>query len=118
MSASLNFKLANGEWVPSDFNVGNANCRAILAALGLSTDFENDPPIAIEDFKSALRLYLTSEIAEVVDGGVEPTEDSKPGCATMIHCGRREGYITDNVERLVIELFKVQHLEVSHVYFG
>lgn len=80
-----------------DCNMGNANARAVLVALGLNYDFENMGSLLPQELYAACERFLNSEIAEFVDNGTETVVDAKPGCATMIDCGRRADYITERV---------------------
>lgn len=98
MSASLYFRNSVRQIsVDGELNMANANARTFLAALGLSTDFENDPPMDAGEFLATLRLFINSDIGEYVDRGRPTTMDQSHGCL-MIECGLDAGYIRRRVE--------------------
>jgi hypothetical protein len=101
MSASLHFSNNNSDsYIRTDeeLNMSNSNAMAVLSALGLDADFWDAPAKPIEELEQAISFYLNSEIASLVDGGTDTLIQSNPNSATMIFCGRREGYITEKVK--------------------
>jgi hypothetical protein len=79
-----------------DCNMSNRNTRTVLAALGLSTDFENDAPMLPQELWAACNRFLSSDIAGVVDCG----RDAKVS-GNMVECGLPEGYIAGRVQQIV-----------------
>jgi hypothetical protein len=100
MSASLHFSNDNSDsYIRTDeeLNMSNSNAMAVLSALGLDSNFWDAPAAPIQELSKAIELYLASEIASVIDNGTETLIKSNQNGATMIYCGRREGYITEKV---------------------
>ena len=79
---------------PEDYlNMANGNAAAFMAALGLDTDFWDAPPMEIGEFESACHRFLTSDLPDYVDRGIATETYAKEGCATIVRCGRPEGYM-------------------------
>jgi hypothetical protein len=78
-------------------NMSNGNAVAFLAALGLDTDFWDAPSMQVREFEAACRRFLTSDLPDYVDRGTPTVTHAKPGCATIVQCGRPEGYMVMRV---------------------
>jgi hypothetical protein len=97
-----------------DFELGvcNANAVDLLLALGLDPS-ANGGVMAIGAFSSlvtaALRRHLGCRSPEL------PTvEDAQPGQITMIHVGRREGYIERKLGALMLAIQRSRAIGASH----
>jgi hypothetical protein len=98
MSLSLYFLFSTGKTVPidGDCNMSNTNARAVLSGLGLGNDWETlDKGIEIDEFISAITLFMTSDLADLIDTGKPVSQSGGEGSALLIDCGRREGYIME-----------------------
>ncbi len=80
----------------SGLNVAGVYAREILTSLGLPADFENRPPITLEQIESECRTFLR------IASGTE-VDDPKPVIeeGSWIHGGRRRGYMTNRITHLL-----------------
>jgi hypothetical protein len=78
-----------------DCNMSNHNARAVFAALGMNTDFENASAMLPQELWAACGRFLSSDLAELVDCGKAPEFS-----ASVIDCGRGAGYITRRVNQI------------------
>ena len=82
-----------------DVNVSNANAALLLDALGFGgEDMWSIPPLTAEDFRDRVIVAMSFSL---VDEGVPAYASTAPGRATVIECGRRPGYLQDQLERLL-----------------
>lgn len=93
-------------WLTDDdttLNVSNSNAFHLLTLLGVTPDycgsFEGDELQSLK--RSAEVAVRMLAINPNIDAGTETVvDDSGPG-ATMVHCGRREGYYAHRLEALL-----------------
>jgi hypothetical protein len=99
-----------------EFNVSNANGADLLLALGIDPDVEH-PPMTIDSFSTlvtaALRRHLGHRSPEL-----EAVPDREPGKMTVIHCGRREGYIEERLGELATLIQLSRAAEATHFDWG
>lgn len=118
MSATLHF--ANDVRMiatDGDLNMCNRNARIFLAGLGLPLDFDNEPPMPIAEFKSALERFRQSEIDQVIDRGRDAVVIAGQN-ATMIECGLRGGYLKDRVGEAWQLTVEAEAKGATKVYFA
>ena len=99
-----------------EFNVANANACAILAALGYSTDLW-EVTLTVQELLASCERYLTSDIAQLVDGGKEPEIFLGSG-ATVLDMGRRAGYLTEKVREIARLCSLAIEAGAENVYFS
>lgn len=80
--------------------MANRNASLVLSSLGFPIDFYNQPAIAIREMWAACVRFLTSDIANVVDCGIETKQSIGKGGATIIDCGLPEGRIEFRVRQI------------------
>lgn len=103
---------------PEDYlNMANGNASAFMAALGLDTNFWDAPQMPINEFADACRRFLTSDLPDYVDRGTPTVTHAKPGCATVIACGRPEGYMTMRVSLALRLTGEAIARGATHCYF-
>lgn len=119
MSATLGF-VKDQDFVQTtqDMNVCNANACAILAALGMDTEFWDAPPCPIDEFERNCELFLTNPLRHIMDSGTKTVVNEATGQATMIECGRRPGYLTDHVQFALALTREAKALGATKVYFS
>jgi hypothetical protein len=84
----------------TDLNMANSNASAFISVLGFTPDPEDGGlySVPIAEFEQALRLWLSSEIASLVDTGTPTTVEQGGKGATMVFCGRSIGYFTPRIQ--------------------
>jgi hypothetical protein len=126
MSASIHFTNAVQGYVRTDaeLNMSNSNASAFLAVLGFDPNFNNSPVIPLPEFEAALLRFQQSEIAQFVDRGSETTvaqcvnELAEVIGATIVSCGRREGYFSTRVEDALECVKEAKGKSATAVYFA
>lgn len=108
--------VATEDYQDTGINVSNSNFSAIMNALGLDSQ-QGCGQLPLVEFKEALQRYLSSDIKEYVDGGLRPVKEKGTG-ATFIFCGRREGYITEKVQRLLVAIQIAESNGKDLIYWG
>lgn len=101
-----------------DINMSNANARLVLTALGFPPNFEDCDPLTPQELLEACDLYLTSEIASVVDTGRETTRSRGTSGCTLTFCGQEAGYITRRVESIKEQCELAQLAGADKCYFA
>ena len=98
--------------------LSNASVREILSTLGLDPDFEEIPPMPIDQFIGASTQWLKKNIGKRSEPE-EPTVTKQPGSATMISGGRPEGYFNQVIMQLnqVARKTKEKYPNLTHIYF-
>lgn len=81
-------------------NLANGNAREVLNLLGL------DDPYLCGDVRARdLKAKCLSVLGGMKDGSADPgyvdVVEATSGCATVIHCGRRPGYLTEKLNLLL-----------------
>lgn len=98
-------------------NVTGSNGFAIICALGLAefncNDCAGTHQIPVRELWAACGRFLTSEMAEVIDGGTPDVKENN-----FILCGRREGYFTDRINQMKEECEAAMALNATHAYFA
>lgn len=79
-----------------DVNMANANAAFVLDSLGLPTD-DLSGGLPADDFLG--RVLMALAVAPQ-DEGVPAYDDTRPGGPQWTECGRREGYLQDQLEAL------------------
>lgn len=125
MSISLYFKASSG-LVDSEnltLNMSNRNAADVLGALGFG-DIWNMDAMEIPELQESCRLYQTSELGALVDGGIETTLtvakrylNSQGGCQ-IIDCGRSAGYIGTRVQQIADLCVRATEAGATHACFG
>ena len=99
-----------------EINVSNANGDELLLAIGLDPSAEH-PPMPIAAFSTlvtaALRRHLDQRSPEL-----ETVADQTPGMMTVIHCGRREGYIEERLGELAALVQRSRTADATHIGWG
>ena len=98
--------------------LSNASVREILSTLGLDPDFEETPPMPIDQFIGVSTQWLKKNIGKRSEPE-EPTVTKQPGSATMISGGRPEGYFNQVIMQLnqVARKTKEKYPNLTHIYF-
>lgn len=82
-----------------EVNVSNMNAKLLLDALGLGDqDMWDMPALSAEDFRDRVIVAMSLSL---VDEGMPAYASTAPGRATVIECGRRPGYLQDQLGRLL-----------------
>lgn len=87
-------------------NMANGNAIVLLEALGLLGEVTDTPfgPVpdacGSMDAESFLGRVLGAEVLSVGDPGTETEAVVEEGCATMVMCGRPEGYVDTKLTAL------------------
>jgi hypothetical protein len=99
-----------------ELNVSNANGADLLVSLGFTPDVSY-PPVAIASFAAlvthALRRRLAKRSPEL-----DTIIDHLPGAMTVVHCGRREGYIEERLGDLAVLVQRSLAAEATHLGWG
>lgn len=104
---------------PETFEVdcSNANAADLLLALGWDCDPANSEPLPIDAFANlvtaALRRHLDHRSPET-----EPVTVAEPGRMTLIHCGRRPGYIEERLSDLAQLTQRSRSTGATHIGWG
>ena len=86
-----------------DLNMSEGNSWSVLTALGFGREEFDGNFLLPQEIHAACQRFLTSDLPAYIDGGVAPTRTDTDGRgATVIHCGRREGYLEHRV-RIILE---------------
>ena len=88
-----------GDESAAGLNLSNANAADLLAWLGYERD-ELAGELAGSDLAARCRRRLWPE-ARNIDPGRETVTHASPGCATVIECGRPQGYLRDRAAQLL-----------------
>ena len=99
--------------------LSNPSVREILSTLGLNPDFEETPPMPIDQFIGASTQWLKKNIGKRSEPE-EPTVTKQPGSATMISGGRPEGYFNQAIMQLnqIARRIKEKYTQLTHVSFN
>lgn len=97
----------------------NASMRQILRTIGMDPDFEEDPPMPIDQFINLTTQWLKKNIGKQSEPE-EPEVTKEPGGPTMIGGGRPEGYFNQVVMALnqTARKVKEKYPELTHVGFN
>jgi hypothetical protein len=99
-----------------EVNVSNANGAELLLAIGLNPDVDHHP-MPIDRFSAlitaALRRHLGHRSPEL-----QATVHDNPGSMTIVHCGRREGYIEARLSDLATLAQRSRTLGATHIGWG
>lgn len=121
MGADLNFINihASDKLIAMDTEVSMtySNTMSVLAPLGYQLDGDGclfDLPV--EELAKACDLFLASELPTLVDNGTLPEVEQGEAGATIIHCGRREGYIVEKVKLIKIACEEARSKGATHAY--
>lgn len=94
-------------------NVGEMNAREVLGALGYSFDDGALAPVPVDAFvtrcTNALRRFV---------GRRDPAIPAPPASERMTTFGRREGYVQDTVNTLLIFARASKDRGATHIYAG
>ena len=99
--------------------LSNASVREILSTLGLNPDFEETPPMPIDQFIGASTQWLKKNIGKRSEPE-EPEVTKEPGSATMISGGKPEGYFNQAIMALnqTARKIKEKYPELTHIGFN
>jgi hypothetical protein len=109
--------IANPAYRPDlDINLSNDNAHEVIEALGYVVEegFFQAPASA---FKEAIHRYLQRGIGKI-DPGIDAKIDAAPDRMTMIHCGRREGYLAQTMHRLAVMVDEGIRRGATIIYFA
>lgn len=81
-----------------EMNVSNGNAMDVLMALG----FDAEAYCGSEDSETFHARVLVALAENRIDAGLPTFTDGGNGSATIVHCGREAGYVTDKLERLLV----------------
>jgi hypothetical protein len=97
----------------------NASMRQILGTLGMNPDFEDDPPMPIDQFINLSTQWLKKNVGKRSEPE-EPEVTKEPGGPTMIGGGRPEGYFNQAIMALnqTARKIKEKYPELTHVSFN
>ena len=96
-----------------EFNVSNSNAASILASLGLEPNFWDAPPYSLEQVEAECVTFL-----RIASGTEADAQVSARQTGNAIHCGRREGYMTDRVTQLLeVVRYGLEH-GATHLQVG
>lgn len=99
--------------------MSNATTREVMSTLGLDPDFEEAPPIPIDQFINITTQWLKANIGKRSQPE-EPEVTKEPGSATMISGGRPEGYFNQLIMRFnqIARRIKEKYPNLTHIYFA
>lgn len=119
---SANFtssRLLDGTWIrvggddAPALNASESNTSHILASLGLNPNFYSEYKYPIEQFHAECVSFLRIGSGVEADAPVALSRDRN-----FIDCGRREGYVTEKVQRLIeVVEFGLLH-GATHILIG
>ena len=97
----------------------NASMRQVLRTLGMNPDFEEDPPMPIDQFINLSTQWLKKNVGKRSEPE-EPEVTKEPGGPTMIGGGRPEGYFNQAIMALnqTARKIKEKYPELTHVSFN
>ena len=97
----------------------NASMRQILSTLGMNPDFEETPPMPIDQFINLTTQWLKKNVGRRSEPE-EPTVTQEPGSATMISGGRPAGYFNQTIMALnqTARKIKEKYPELTHISFN
>ena len=97
----------------------NASMRQILSTIGMNPDFEEDPPVPIDQFINLTTQWLKKNVGRRSEPE-EPTVTKEPGSATMISGGRPAGYFNQAIMALnqTARKIKEKYPELTHIGFN
>ena len=99
-------------------NVSQANGLDLLDALGISTSCGVKP---LAEFTRLLAAARQADLA-TRKGNISPAlpthVDAAPGRMTMIHCGRRSGYIEERLSEMSALVERGRTLGATHLSWG
>ena len=97
----------------------NASMRQILSTIGMDPDFEEDPPMPIDQFINLTTQWLKKNVGKRSEPE-EPEVTKEPGSATMISGGRPEGYFNQAIMALnqTARKIKEKYPELTHIGFN
>lgn len=96
-------------------NVSNTNARAIATSLVLAFDEGEMPPVPIDTVLSRCHAFLRNTLGKP-DPGVAAVVTEGDGRATLIDCGRSEGYLQIRVKALMDLARAGQARGATHIY--
>lgn len=99
--------------------LSNASTRELMNTLGLDPDFEESPPMPIDQFINLTTQWLKKHI-DKQSAPEEPEVSKEPGGPTMISGGKPEGYFNQIIMRLnqVARKIKEKYPKITHVGFA
>ena len=97
----------------------NASMRQILSTIRINPDFEENPPMPIDQFINLTTQWLKKHIGKQSEPE-EPEVTKEPSSATMISGGRPEGYFNQAIMALNQTARKIRekYPELTHVSFN
>ena len=108
-------KLANPAYVEhADLHLSNSNADHLASLLGLPEILDGTVRWDIGAVTTACIRWLTGAQGQMSPAVADVT-DAAPGRATMIHCGRREGYDNEKVVALLMLATTGRGLGATHV---
>ena len=99
-------------------NVSQDNGIDLLDALGIDSSF------GVKRLDEFSRLLANARQADLkarkgeTSPGIATTIDAGPGRMTMIHCGRRAGYVEEKLSQLAVVVQKGRDLGATHLSWG
>ena len=106
MSATFSpVRLVSDSWIRGDgiegLNVSESNACAVLASLGLNPCFNEAEPVSLELFEAECATFLRIASGSEVDASINP-RTKKSGGAVWVDCARREGYLSERINQLLV----------------
>jgi len=97
----------------------NASMRQILSTIGIDPDFEENPPMPIDQFINLTTQWLKKHIGKQSEPE-EPEVTKEPSSATMISGGRPGGYFNQAIMALnqTARKIKEKYPELTHIGFN
>ena len=97
----------------------NASMRQILSTIGINPDFEENPPMPIDQFINLTTQWLKKHIGKQSEPE-EPEVTKEPSSATMISGGRPGGYFNQAIMALnqTARKIKEKYPELTHIGFN
>jgi hypothetical protein len=99
-----------------ELNVNNDNGADLLLAIGLDPIVEQWPML-IDAFSALLTAALRRHL-DRKSPSLGAVVDQRPGQMTVIHCGRREGYIEEKLGELAILVQRSRSAGATHFGWG